>query len=538
MPKYAASGLGLVLVALLIAGCGSSGQNSKLTVASGVPVTKQCMAQPRRGGNLVYARQEELTTLDPYQIATNTDIFTDEMVYQGLVRNDPEGQTKVVPGLADSWTVSPDGKSYTFHLRPGVKFSNGTPVTSEDVRFSLENFGNPKVNTNLAVLATGYKNTEVINSSTVKVNLKQPVAAFLYNIAVFPAFIVPKAAVEKEGKSFWKHPVGAGPFKLKEFTPGSHVILERDPYYWESGKPYLNSVRFNFAVETNSRILALKNNQAQMADGIPYSQIATVQADPELDVQRVSVPANLWMSINHKTPQLADLDVRKAMAYVMNRTEMNEDILHGVGSIPNSILPHFALDASPSEVKPYEYNLAKAKEYMAKSKYPNGFSTTLQYPSGAEYLKQLTLLLQQEFAALGIKVKLVEVDQVTASQKFNNGEYELLFPYYQGSSDIPVPDEYAGFYALPSSETHGFFTYWSDPQIQKMVEQFVSSQSETSRKREWATIQQAFIEQEPILNILNTPYLFANSKTVCDPAVNVLGSNQLQLTWLAPQSGS
>ncbi|HEU4599448.1 MAG TPA: ABC transporter substrate-binding protein [Solirubrobacterales bacterium] len=528
-----------LLLALLIAGCGGSGSSDEpLKVAEGGEVTKECSASPRSGGSLVYARQAETVTLDPYNVLGNGDIFTDEMIYQGLVRNDPKGEAEVVPGLADRWEVSSDGKTYTFHLRPGVKFSDGTPVTAEDVQFSLENFGDPEVNALLAVLATGYEKTEVVDPSTVRVQLSEPIAAFLYNIAVFPAFIVPKDDVEREGDAFWKHPVGAGPFRLEEFAQGSHVTLERNPYYWEEGKPYLDSVRFDFALESNSRILALRNGQAQIADGIPYTQVGALQSTPDLAVQQVPVPANLWMSINHEVPELADVNVRKAMQYALDRDQMNEQIVHGVGTNPNSILPEFEIDAPPSEVKPYEYDLAKAKEFMAKSKYPNGFSTTLIYPAGYEYYKQLTLLIQQEFAAIGIKLKLVELDQAANTERFYAGDYELSFPYNLGSSDVPVPDEYAGFYALPASETDGFFSFWSDPKMEKQVQKFLTTPDEGERTEQWAAIQAEFMDQTPILNILDVPYLYANQKSVCEPAVNILGANQLQLTWLAPGSAS
>ena len=185
------------------------------------------------------------------------------------MRSDPTGSTKLEPSLAQSWTVSADGKTYTFHLRPGLKFSNGQPVTAEDVKWSLDRFGNPKIDAAMSSVAGGYGSSKVIDPTTVQVNLTRPVASFLYNISIFPAFILPKNLVEKEGQSFYNHPVGTGPFIVKEFVKGSHITFVRNPYYWEQGKPYLNSVRFNFATDSNSRILALRGGSAQILDGLP-----------------------------------------------------------------------------------------------------------------------------------------------------------------------------------------------------------------------------------------------------------------------------
>lgn len=525
---------GSLLLVLLVAGCGSSGSDAPITVAEGT-VNKACEGTPKRGGDLVYARQAEQVTLNPDDVLSNGDILNDDMIYVGLVRLNPEGGAKVAPAIAQSWTISPDRKTYTFKLRPNVKFSDGSPVTAEDVVFSLERFGDPKINDLLAVVATGYESAEIVNASTVRVKLSEPVAAFLFNLASFAAFVVPKQAVEEEGEAFWKHPVGAGPFKVKEFVLGSHITVERNPYYWEKGKPYLDSVRFNFATETNSRILALKNDQAQIADGIPYSQVESLQGDPELSVQQVPVPANLWMSINNKRPEFADVNVRKAMNYALDRKQMLDQILHGVGSIPNSIFPEFEIDASASEVAPYEYDVKKAKEYMAKSNFPNGFSTTLQYPSGYEYYKQMTLLMQQEFAAIGIKVKLVEQDQTTTTEKYYGGEYDLTFPYNLGSPDVPVPDEYAALYALPSTGTEGFFSFWSDPKIEKLVKKYLIAAPE-NRTEDWHAAQAAFWDQTPILNVLQTTFINAHQSYVCGTANTALGADSLQLTWLADKS--
>ena len=154
----------------------------------------KCAGTPTRGGNLVYERQAATETLDPLNPKNgNGDIFAYNQIYSGLVRSDPTGQTnKIVPSLAQSWTVSPDGKTYTFHLRPGIKFSNGQPVTANDVAWTLNRFGNPKINSIMAAVAGGFGNATAVNNSTVRVQLTRPVAAFLYDISIWPAFILPQ----------------------------------------------------------------------------------------------------------------------------------------------------------------------------------------------------------------------------------------------------------------------------------------------------------------------------------------------------------
>src|SRR5262249_13197862 len=149
----------------------------------------------------------------------------------------------------------------------------------------LEQFADPEVNVSLAGVAAGMESAKAADADTVVVKLEHPVAAFLYNLAIFPAFLVDKEKLAKEGPAFWKHPVGTGPFKLKEFQSGDHITFEKNPYFFEPGKPYLQTMRWNFVPNSNTRVLALKSGEAQMADGIPFAQVTSLQGDSSLGIQ-------------------------------------------------------------------------------------------------------------------------------------------------------------------------------------------------------------------------------------------------------------
>lgn len=535
---------GGVIAVLGLSACGggsssdSGGSGSAADVGEKTAV-EACQGNPVRGGSLVYARQAETQSLDPIDLRNgNGDIFASELLYNSLTRVDPTGGEELQPGLAESWKVSNGGKRYTFKLRPGVKFSNGQPLKAEDVKFSLDRFGDPKINQILSVVAVGYDSSKVIDDSTVQVDLQQPVAAFLYNISIFPAFIVPKDLVEKQGDAFFKNPVGTGPYRLKKFVRGSSVSFERNPYYWEKGKPYLDEVRFNFAADSNSRLLALKNDQAQIADGVPFSQIPSLKNDQNVLLQQTKVPQFVGLWMNHERPELADLNVRQAMQYALDRNQIKNGIFKGAGSVPNSVLPPLKFDADAAAVPPYPFDLAKAKAAIAKSKYPQGFSTTLQYPAGYDYYKQLGLLLQNNWAAIGIKVKLIEEDGATGTDRFNSSDYDLTIPYAQFTSDLTVPDEYAGFLADPESGTNGFYSNWSDPAITKLVKTFATTPDEAERAKQWPVIQKALLEQTPVINVINLPSITAHRRNVCGTSINALGVDHLEDTWLATTTAS
>ncbi len=526
------SGVAMVVLLTVWGGVGQSASPPRSS-ARVVSSSASCSGTPARGGNLVYQRQAATEALDPLNPRNgNGDIFTYNVIYSGLVRSDPTGKTnKIVPSLSDHWTISADGKTYTFHLRPGVKFSNGQKMTAEDVAWTLNRFGNPKINAIMAAVAGGYGHATVVNSSTVRVQLKVPVAAFLYNISIWPAFILPKNLVEKQKNAFFKHPVGTGPFMVKSFAKGSHITLVRNPHYWEKGKPYLDSVRFNFVTDSNTRILALRAGNAQAIDVVPFSQVKTLKSDKNVVVQTATVPLFLGLWLNHLRPQFKDINVRKAMQYAIDRNLLNQQIFAGLAKVPNSVLMGFAMDAPSSVVKPYPYDVEKAKAFMKKSKYPNGFSTTLLYPAGTDFYKQLGLALQQEFGAIGIKVKLREQDTPSVTNAWFTRKYDLVFPFASFTSDLTVPDEYADFVSNWNNGFHGFETSWRNATIQKMVLRFESTRSESQRKQQWAKIQQALMDQTPVIAVLHLPFINAHRANVCGTDLDGLGSDHLENTW-------
>jgi peptide/nickel transport system substrate-binding protein len=528
------------LLALLVSACGgSSGGGGTISVAKeGEGGTKTasaaCEKEPVAGGQLVYSRQLETVTLNPREIKNgNGDIFAQEMIFSGIVKNDPNGTDKVVPGLAESWDVSKDGLTYTFHLRKGLKYSDGSPLLAEDVAWNLEQFADPEVNISLAGVAAGMESAKATNDTTVVVKLEHPVAAFLYNLAIFPAFIVDKAKLESEGAAYWKHPVGTGPFIVKEFANGSHITFEKNPYYYEKGKPYLDSMRWNFVPNSNTRVLALKSGEAQMIDGVPFAQVESLQSDSNLAVQEIELPQEILMVTNTKVKALNDVHVRRALSLAINRPQLNETVFRGTGTVPNSVIQNFELDASDQEVPPFEYNVEKAKAEMAKSKFANGFTVSLQYPAGFDYFKQMALLIQQEMGDIGVNVKLEELEAATIAEKWLEGEFELTFPFTGTTSDVPVPDEYASFYALPEAELDGFKSFWTNREAEELVKKFVSSTNEGARKSEWKVIQELFDEEMPSLNVMDFPLINGHQATVCGTKANGLGVDQMQETWIA-----
>jgi len=350
-------------------------------------------------------------------------------------------------------------------------------------------------------------------------------------MSIFNAMIVPQNLVTSEGNAFWNHPVGTGPFEVSNWVKGSSITFTRNPYYWQPGLPYVNTVKYLYAQNDNSRILDLRSGQAQIADGIPYNDINTLKHVSGIQLQAAKVPYWVGLWLNHEYGPFKDLNVRKAIEYAIDRNLINQQVFAGVGTIPNSILPQLKGDAPDSKVAPYTYDVAKAKQYMSKSAYPHGFSATLQYFAGYAEYTDLALLLQQELGAIGINLKLQQDDQATETNNFNNGAYQMVFPYSEFTSDVFVPDEYAQFVGIYDG-THGFWSWWNDPTIANEITAYVHNPN-PDRVQQWQKIQADFMAQTPVINILDLPFVNAHLDNVCGTYLDALGADSLQYTWLA-----
>ena len=335
----------VALGGLLLAGC--TGGNSASHSANRAP-----QGTPKRGGALQFAVSQEPQSLDPVGVADNGSLYVRLQIYDTLVRaNDAKTGPPVVPGLAERWSSSKYGLTWTFHLR-SARFSNGTPVTAEDVKFSLDRFVSPKINTGLSALAYGIDKVEAPNRTTVVLTLKHPVGALLENLSVAVASIVPEKLVHSEGAKFWSKPIGSGPFMLKQWVHGSYLILQRNPYYWIKGLPYLDQVRLDFIPDSNARVLKIEGGGGAIADDVPFTQIASVRRTSGISVRVDPIP--LWDAIflNHRVKPLGDLKVRQALNYAVDKNAINATVFGSVANPANDMMPRVRFTAPPSQVSP------------------------------------------------------------------------------------------------------------------------------------------------------------------------------------------
>jgi len=487
-------------------------------------------ASPHRGGVLHFARSLDVDQgLDPYRSYSNGSIFVMSQIFDQLIELGP-GST-LQPGLATSWSRSKDGLSYTFHLR-AAKFSDGSPVTAQDVKFSVERWANPKTNPSTGYLASTVKSVEIVDGHTVRVRLKKVDAPLLDYLSMVGASIVPQKQFLAAGKRFADHPVGSGPFKLKTLVAGSRTVLERNPFYWRAGQPYLDGVEFDYTPDSSTRVLEVRSGQADVADQIPHNQVASLQGSGGISVQVLKSVS--WDSIffNEKKKPLQDRRIRQALNYATPKEEILKTVLYGQGEIANSNIP--PLRYWDKSLAPYPYDIEKAKSLMARSSAPNGFKLDLVIVSGDAVEKQTAEILKAEWAKIGVDLNIVVQDFGTMFTSWVEGKggMSTTFPGNALSSDCYVDDEMTTLMLDGKAGFNSLGTYYNNDRINALLAKAKSRTDDRLRRNLFHQIQRIGLDDAPSVPLFFTRSVTAVRSNVHDFTTWPIGWWPLSGVWL------
>jgi len=503
--------VGLLVGAMFAAGCGGGNGSSGSPSASAAKSAVKIVAQ--RGGHITMARAEQPSTLDPGLGQSDAGTIQSQIqIYDQLTEILP-GHQDISPGLATSWQISPDGKTYTFELR-AAKFSDGSPVTSQDVVFTFGRLLDPKVDSGFAPFFGGFiRSVHAQGPSTVVFTLKKRTPAFLAFLSFNVPSIVPKAYFQRVGAAgFAKHPIGSGAFKVVSFKPGQSLVLERNPYYWRAGMPYLDRVTLNFLPDDNARVLAYRSGSAQIADDIPFTQLASVRTQPSTTLLVKQISAVDFVVMNEKSkPQLRDKNVRLALNYAVPRDAIAKTVFGGVAPVANSMIP--AIKYWDKSVPPFPYDLAKARRLMAQSATPHGFPLTYTYVAGDSAARAVGTILQDAWGKLGVTVSLHPVDFATLYANLFSGSFDLWAAQpTAASSDVPIDDELAISFLGPTY--HTFFSYYNNPALAAKIADATTNPSEARRRVLFGQIQRMAMADPPFIPLVFTPGRAAVSSEV------------------------
>ncbi len=484
---------------------------------------------PKHGGTLKFGRSVAPTQLDPANSIIAGDVYTLDKIFEPLYITSPAG--KLTPWLATGYDVSKDRKTFTFHLRPGVKFSDGTPLTAADVVFSIDrarkNSKGP-----LSFLDGAITSLEAKGTSDVIAHLSAPWAPFLSDISVFANGILPANFGGKTEAEFFANPIGTGPFTVSGFkSDATSLTLKRNPNYWQAGKPYLDAVEFDFVDNDNQRVLQLRGGQVHISDSIPPAQVASLKAASNLTVGLYPAWEVDLLVFNEQDAKYADRHVRRAITYAIDRNALVHAASFGTAKPGGSFFPP-SLQYYAKGTSILGPSLAKAKAELAKSSFATGFKTSLLIDGGVQKWRTFAQVIQQQLKPLGIDVTIRALDHAAFEAAFQKYDYELFIDY--AINDISDPDEMASFEV--DVKNGGSKSYWSNYDNPKAIALVRKAQAEFDpgkRAKLYAQIQELVAQDAPFVPLDYPPYIYGVSKQVNGFAVNPGGAYRLEDVWLA-----
>jgi peptide/nickel transport system substrate-binding protein len=524
--------VGMVLAALL-AGCSTSSSGSSdhkiqtgpwggVINAGGTPV---------RGGSLSIDQAgipEGISSLYYVNQATNQVGQVVEQLYDQLLEFRP-GSFAPQPGLAKSWQISSDDRTYTFHLR-NAEFSDGTPVTAQDVKFSLDYTKNP--HSGYSDLYDITTNIQTPNTSTVIVHLARPSPAFLYYVAYIAASIVPAKLVQSEGVTAYNaHPIGSGPFALQSWARNQGVVLVRNPHYWRTGLPYLNKIRLNFTPDDNTRVLDIEAGTVNVSDYVLFSQVKTINGTGKAKVL-ITPGADMYVDyINDSKKPLNETAVRQALCYATPVNAIIHTVFAGLAPRMNTIIPK--LKYWTAAAKAYPYDIAKAKQVLATSSVPHGFAAKIEVVASGDQSTLLTAqILQAAWAKIGVNLTIQPVDAATQGTDFASGTYEMtLFTPGSFTSDVAVDDEFATL-LFDSPATHNLYTWYHNPALAALVEKAVTATNETQRVELFKEMHIDSMKDPSVVPLVYTPNRAAVADNVHNFSYMLGGLWPLDSVWI------
>ncbi|MFO1040072.1 MAG: ABC transporter substrate-binding protein [Geminicoccaceae bacterium] len=398
-----------------------------------------------QGGTMTVTYKDDISTLDPAIGYDWQNWSIIKSLFDGLMDYAP-GTTDLVPDLAENYTISEDGKTYTFTLHDGVTFHNGRALTSEDIKYSIERVLDPKTQSPGAGFFGSIASIETPDPKTIVFKLNRPDATFLHVMAINFSFAVPKEEVEKYGADFGKHPVGTGAFKMKEWTPGQRLVLERDPASWKPGVPKLDEVVFEVGQEPLVALLRLQQGEVDvLGDPIPPAKFLEVMNDPAWK-DHVVVGGQLhtgYVTMNVNVPPFDNKLVRQAVNHAINKDRVVR-IINGRAKPANQPLPP-AMPGYDSDYQGYAYDPDKAKALLAEAGLADGFETEL-FANNTDPNPRIAQAIQQDLAAIGIKAELKTLAQanVIAAGGEEKGAPMIWSGGMAWIADFPDPSNFYG----------------------------------------------------------------------------------------------
>lgn len=463
---------------------------------------------PRR---LVYGLTLAPSGIDPHINASSELGIPLTSVYDTLVYQDP-ATGEFVPGLAESWSISDDGRTYTFTLRRGVSFHDGTPFNAEAVKANLDRIADPNTKSQKAAFMLGpYERTEVIDEHTVAIHLREPFAPLLDSLSQVYLGMASPTALRRWGADYQLHQVGTGPFRFVEYIPNDHLTLARNPdYQWgprvfaHSGPAHLDEILFRFYTDPATRAVALESGQADVMGEVPPLDAQRLAQDPRFQLLAVPIPGmSLQFFLNTTRPPLDDVRVRQALLYATDRAAIVNSVFGRLSPAAYGPLTRVTLGYDPAVEAMYPHDPTRAAQLLDEAgwlqvgelRQKEGQPLHLEAViMGFGYVPEVIQLLQAQWRELGIELNAQQVPYGALLEAGRSGAVHLI-PFFLSGTD---PDLLRSFFR---SDAAFNWSKVADPELDEWLDQGARTADSAARRKLYSQAQARIMEAALILPI-------------------------------------
>jgi ABC-type transport system substrate-binding protein len=464
------------------------------------------------GGTVTYAAGADPDNLDPANAESNPSEAVNRMMYENLVRFDEK--LKLVPGLATKWEQSKDGLTWTFFLRKGIKFHDGTPLNAEAVKVFIERMIGPEKPSRALLYAPFVQSAEAVDDYTVKIHMKAPFAFFLNNVAHSASGIISPTALKTYGKDISRRAVGTGPFKFVEWVHGDHLTMVRNDEYW-GGKPYLDQIIVKTVKEDSARVMMLQSGDAQLIVRIPSEDIPRLGKDSNIKLDSTETLRALFLGINCAKKPYSDVRVRQALSCAIDKEAIVKNIYQGRALVAEGIIA--PLTTGYVALKGNPYNPEKAKKLLAEAGYPNGFKAKLWSPQG-RYPKdfEMTQAIQEQLKKAGVDCTLDTMEwaaYLAATRKPPEQAEDEIFLLGWAPSTAEARYTLAALFTteqwVPNGNNRFFF---SSKEYDEAIGKLGRATTKAERDKYLKFTQEMIVREVPVIPILVTKETIGYSK--------------------------
>ncbi len=521
---------GILALSLALAGCSASTSKDKDEGKGG--------SGDAKGGTLIYGKGGDAVGLDPAVVTDGESFIVTQQIFETLVKYG-ENDTEINSGLAESWEVSDDAKTYTFKLKTGIKFHDGTDFNADAVVKNFQRWAKSKDEAKFAYYASMFggfegdeghviKEVKAIDDSTVEFTLNRPQAPFLKNLAMPTFAIASPTGFEKEGDNFTKNPSGTGPFKFKAWKPGDTIEVVKNDDYWQDGLPKLDGITFKVIKDNSARLNAAIKGEIDLMDGLNPSDISKVTGDDKLQsFERPSMNVG-YFAFNVEKAPFDKKEVRQAISHLINKKDIIDNFFEGTAEPAKNPMPP-SVSGYNDNVEDYDYDVEKAKKLLKEAGLEDGFKMDLwAMPVPRPYMpdgQKVAEAIQASLKQVGIEANIVSYEWAAYLEKVQAGEAQSFMLGWTG--DNGDADNF--LYTLLDKDNIGSNNYarYANDEVHDLLIEAQSTANEDKRNELYGKAQEIIHDEAPWVPLVHSLPQLAGTKAVKGFVPHPTGSQSL-----------